>query len=552
MGKKSSPAEVVTEEVVPAVQDFAHLAADRLSAAADKVGPLAHQAADAVSPYAQQAKERVAPYAQQAVDSVSPYAQHAADVVGDKVGPYAQQVSDTVGPYAKSAKQRGAQVAHDAVEKFGPVFEDALDKVPPAVEAARTKMHDDLFPKLAEALAAAAAAPLVVEATDRGKAVVAEAAGRGKAVVAATKGEVHRSQAEEPLAEAVGHRHRRPRHRGHRRPQAARQLGCGLASSQAHRAVHAEGDRTLQSDHLANQHLVGCHRSDLARANTMTTAERDDAPHAHPQQSVTPPLPKSAKQRGAQVAHDAVEKFGPVFEDALDKVPPAVEAARTKMHDDLLPKLAEALAAAAAAPIVVEATDRGKAVVAEAAGRGKAVVAAAKGEVPAPKPKSRWLKRLAIVIAVGGIAAIVARKLLGSSDADWQAARPTAPYVPKATAPSGPATSPASTWSAATDPTSATSANAVTAAETDDDAAATAAVEDEISAEATADQDPAEAESDQEATEPEAELGSESGEDVDPEAEDGEGGELPAEDAEAEGGEVSASGDTEGTSDDTK
>ena len=66
------------------------------------------------------------------------------------------------------------------------------------------------------------------------------------------------------------------------------------------------------------------------------------------------------------------------------------------------------LAAAAAAPIVVEATDRGKAVVAEAAGRGKAVVAAAKGEVPAPKPKSRWLKRLAIVIAVGGIAAIVA------------------------------------------------------------------------------------------------------------------------------------------------
>lgn len=354
MGKKNSPAEVVTEEVLPAVQDFAHLAADRISAAADRVGPLAHQAADAVSPYAQQARDRV-------VDTVSPYAQQVSETVGEKVGPYAHQVSETVGPYAKSAKQRGAQVAHDAVERFGPAFEDALDKVPPAVEAAKNKMHDDVLPKLAEALAAAAAAPFVVEATDRGKAVVAEA-----------------------------------------------------------------------SD------------------------------------------------------------------------------------------------------------------------RGKAVVAAAKGEVAVPKPKSRWLKRLAIVVVVGGIAAIVARKLLGSSDADWQAARPTAPYVPKATAPAGPATSPASTWSAATDPTSAASANAVTAAETDDDAVATESVEDEILDEAAADQDPTELEADQDHTEPEAELGSESGEDVDPESEGDEAGELPAEDAETEGGEVSASGDTEGSSDDTR
>ena len=260
MGKKSRPAEVVTEEVVPAVQDFAHLAADRIGAAADKVGPLAHQAADAVSPYAQQAKERVAPYAQQAVDSVSPYAQHAADVVGDRVGPYAQQVSETVGPYAKSAKQRSARVAQDAVEKFGPVLEDALDKVPPAVEAAKTKMHDDVFPKLAEALAAAAAAPVVVEATDRGKAVVAEAAGRGKAVVAAAKGEVAAPKPKGRWLKRLAIVDRRRRHRGHRRPQAARQLGRGLAGGPADRAVRAEGHRTGRSGHLAGQHLVGRHR----------------------------------------------------------------------------------------------------------------------------------------------------------------------------------------------------------------------------------------------------------------------------------------------------
>ena len=271
--------------------------------------------------------------------------------------PYAQQVSDTVGPYAKSARQRSAQVAHDAVEKFGPVFEDALDRVPPAVEAAKIKMHDDVFPKLAEALAAAAAAPLVVEATDRGKAVAAEAAGRGKAVVAAAKGEVVAgSQAEESLAEAVGHRDRRRWDRGHRRPQAARQLGCGLAGGQAHGTVRAEGHRTVRPGHLAREHLVGRHGSHLGGQRQRRDRRRD------------------RRRRGG---------------------------------------------------------DRGR--------RGR------------DRHRGRRTDR-----------------------------RRTR------------------------------------------------------------------------STEPEAELGSESGEDVDPESEDGEAGDLPAEDAEAEGGEVSASGDTEGTSDDTK
>ena len=156
------------------------------------------------------------------------------------------------------------------------------------------------------------------------------------------------------------------------------------------------------------------------------------------------------------------------------------------------------------------------------------------------------------MVAVGGIAAIVARKLLGSSDADWQAARPTAPYVPKATTPAGPATSPASTWSAATDPTSAASANAVTAAETDDDAVATEAVEDEISAEAEADQAGSGSEVDQDLTEPAVELGSEAGEEVDPGTAANEVSGLTTDDAETEGGGASASGDNEGASDDTR
>jgi hypothetical protein len=81
------------------------------------------------------------------------------------------------------------------------------------------------------------------------------------------------------------------------------------------------------------------------------------------------------------------------------------------------------LSAAAGTPVVVEVTKR-----------GKAAVAAAKGELELPtetkKKKSRWLKRLAIVAAIAGVAVVVVRRFLGAKDADWQAARPTTPYAP--------------------------------------------------------------------------------------------------------------------------
>ena len=63
---------------------------------------------------------------------------------------------------------------------------------------------------------------------------------------------------------------------------------------------------------------------------------------------------------------------------------------------------------------------------------GQATLAAAKGELvlPPPKKKRRWLKRFAVLAALAGVAAVAARKFLGSADADWQAARPSAPYTP--------------------------------------------------------------------------------------------------------------------------
>jgi hypothetical protein len=90
------------------------------------------------------------------------------------------------------------------------------------------------------------------------------------------------------------------------------------------------------------------------------------------------------------------------------------------MSGEIVPKLSEALSAAAGAPVVAEATKR-----------GKAVVAAAKGELELPKEKKRgWLKWLLLVAGLAGVAVFVVRKILGGKDADWQAARPTTPYAP--------------------------------------------------------------------------------------------------------------------------
>lgn len=166
-------AQAAADRVAP----YAHSAADRIAplahTAADRVAPLAQSAAERVSPLAHQAAELVTPYAHQARELVTPYAHQAVELVG----PYAQQAKERVGPYASTARQLSAQAAHDAVEALGPKLDDAFERVTPAVEAARERVANDLLPRLSGALSAAAAAPVVVEATKRGKATMAAAKG---------------------------------------------------------------------------------------------------------------------------------------------------------------------------------------------------------------------------------------------------------------------------------------------------------------------------------------------------------------------------------------
>ncbi len=198
-----------------------------------------------------------------------------------------------------------------------------------------------------------------------------------------------------------------------------------MAQSAAERvgpATHVAADRIAPLAHSAADRIAPLATGAVERVTPYAQqAASRVSPYAHQAAERITPIATSAKQRGARVAHDAVEKFGPALDEALERVSPAVEAARGKMSSEILPKLSEALSAAAGAPVVVEVTKR-----------GKAAVAAAKGELELPKEKkkSRWLKRLAIVAAIAGVAVVVVRKFLGAKDADWQAARPTTPYAP--------------------------------------------------------------------------------------------------------------------------
>lgn len=132
------------------------------------------------------------------------------------------------------------------------------------------------------------------------------------------------------------------------------------------------------------------------------------------------PALKDAKTRSAAFAAQRLDDLEPHIKDALDKVTPAVEAAREKLAEEVLPKLQEALHEAAGHPLV-----------AEAASRGEATIQALKGELEPKRKKSRaksFFKFLAVGAAVAGAAAAV-RHFLAPKDDGWTAHEPSKVYV---------------------------------------------------------------------------------------------------------------------------
>jgi negative regulator of sigma E activity len=300
---------------------------------------------------------------------------------GGKCSTGEHEVSHNGGNVSRSSRRAEAarkQVApasedfvHSAADRVGPMVHSAADRVGPLAQTAATRVG-----------------PLAEAAADR---------------IGAAADKVS------PLAHS-----------------AADRLGP-LAQSAAERVgpiTHDAADRLAPLAHSAADRIAPLTYQAVERVSPYAQqAVGRVSPYAQQAAERIVPIASSAKQRGARVAHDAVDRIAPVVDEALEKVSPAVEAARSRMSEEIVPKLSQALSAAAGAPVVAETTKR-----------GKAVLAAAKGELELPKQKKkrRWLVRLAIVAAVAGAAVFAVRKFLGGKDADWQAARPTTPYSPPA------------------------------------------------------------------------------------------------------------------------
>ncbi len=138
-------------------------------------------------------------------------------------------------------------------------------------------------------------------------------------------------------------------------------------------------------------------------------------------QKAAKPVAHDAKVRTADFAAKRLDAWEPHIKDAMEKVSPAVDAARGKISDDFLPRLQDLLNEAAENPAVAQASSR-----------GKAAVQALKGELEPQKKKSgkgkKFVKFIAIsAIVAGGVAAV--RHFLTPKDDGWTAHEPSKAYV---------------------------------------------------------------------------------------------------------------------------
>ncbi|MDQ7991309.1 MAG: hypothetical protein REI45_01375, partial [Propionicimonas sp.] len=158
------------------------------------------------------------------------------------------------------------------------------------------------------------------------------------------------------------------------------------------------------------------------------------------------PVLRDAQIRGARLASDAygrvqptlddalsavspavgqaVGKVRPVVDDVLVRIPPLVEGARSRVQDDVLPKLAGALKDAAAQPLAAEAAAQ--------LALATAVVSKELRKTTKAARKRSWPKTLGKIVLAGAILAgvvVAIRKLITPPSEGWHAHSPSDAYV---------------------------------------------------------------------------------------------------------------------------
>lgn len=129
----------------------------------------------------------------------------------------------------------------------------------------------------------------------------------------------------------------------------------------------------------------------------------------------------AVKDKAVDLQEKAVDALGPRAGDARDAAESAIDAASTRVREDLAPKVRDEVVPAVASAL------------------GKTKLAdtrlAETSLVDPPKKKKSKLKKLAILAGLGGVAFFVVKKLQGASNG-----APVPPPAPRPTpAPSGPA-----------------------------------------------------------------------------------------------------------------
>jgi hypothetical protein len=140
---------------------------------------------------------------------------------------------------------------------------------------------------------------------------------------------------------------------------------------------------------------------------------------------------KSAAGHAAEAASKAKGSLAPHADSVLKQVAPYTDQARTRVQDDLVPKLIALLHEAEKHPAVQEASKRGAAVLAAAKGEAGLI------EVVQPKKKRKVGKTIAGLVAATALlagAAVAVRQFLTSKDSGWTAHEPSAAYTPGARA----------------------------------------------------------------------------------------------------------------------
>ena len=162
------------------------------------------------------------------------------------------------------------------------------------------------------------------------------------------------------------------------------------------------------------------------------------APHVESARDKAGPMLADARDKAGPVLADARQKAAPLVAEARDKAAPALAEAKDKLTHEVLPVITAALAAAG------EATEE---VRGEARRRSAATAAALKGEVEAPEKKKHRLRKLILVLGLGGLVAFVAKKLSDrQATTAWQSSfQPT----PAATPPTSVDETPTATAAAA-------------------------------------------------------------------------------------------------------